>query len=273
MIQLVRRLMAVFAIASAAAQAAPMSPDPTGDWYLPSESGWGVTIAQQGDVLFVTLLVYDEQRRPEWLVASNVIDAGGGVFSGALYRTSGPWFGAAFDPAAVNSRIVGTVSLNYAVISSGQASLRVRYSVDGVEVTRNVIRLTWGSNATRLPGAYFGGVNYASLAAATQPEGCGPPPSFFPPGGEIRINMSGNSIFILRNEGTDLLNLIGGEYVQSGQFGVVDGFMFRGVIVSPLKIADAQVTNLVISDDGFIGHIRVTVGNCGYEGSIGGVRR
>ncbi|HWH40181.1 MAG TPA: hypothetical protein VNU21_10105 [Usitatibacter sp.] len=38
----------------------------TGYWYNPSESGWGAAIAQQGEVLFVTLFVYDEQKRPAY---------------------------------------------------------------------------------------------------------------------------------------------------------------------------------------------------------------
>ena len=273
MIRLLRRLIAVFAFASAVSHAAPMSPDPTGYWYNPLESGWAVTIAQQNDVLFVTLLVYDEQKQPEWFVGSNVRDAGGGEFSGTLYRASAPWFGTTFDPLAVNVRAVGTVSLRYAVNFGGQASLRVTYTVDGVPVTKGVTRLTWDSNATQLPGAYFGGVTF-SPAAATQPAGCGAPPDFFPPGSEIRVNMSApDSIFIIRSEGIDTVSVIGGQYAQSGQFGVITGSMFRGPVVSPFKIADAQVTNLLVSSDGLLGHLRLVAGPCVYEGAIGAIRR
>ena len=273
MVPFLRRLLALFAFACAAVQAAPMSPDPTGNWYNPNESGWGATIAQQGEVLFVLLFVYDEQGKPAWFVASNVRDTGGGVFSGSLYRTSGPWFGTTFDPATVQNQAVGTLTAQYAVNFGGQASLRLTYTVNGVAVTKGVTRLTWDRNAERLPGAYFGGINYA-LAASTQPAGCGSPPDVFPPGGEIRINMSApDSIFIIRGTGIDTVQIIGGTYAQSGQFGVITGSLFSGIVVNPLKIADAQVTNLVISDDGFLGHVRVVAGNCSYEGSIAATRR
>jgi len=81
------------------------------------------------------------------------------------------------------------------------------------------------------------------------------------------------TIAIIQSEGIDTVTVIGGEYAQSGQFGVITGGVFRGPIVSPLRIADAQVTNIVASDDGFFGHVRIVIGSCLYEGAIGGIRR
>jgi hypothetical protein len=82
-----------------------------------------------------------------------------------------------------------------------------------------------------------------------------------------------DSIFIIRSEGIDTTHVIGGTYAQSGQFGVITGSLFSGNVVSPLMISDAQVTNLVISEDGFLGHVRLVAGNCTYEGSIAATRR
>lgn len=271
MVRFLRRAAAAFALACASAHAAPLSPDVTGFWYLPHESGWGAAIAQQDDVLFVALFVYDPQGRPEWFVASDVTDTGNGVFSGTLYRTSGPWFGGVFDPAHVGLDAVGTLRLRYAVNFGGQASLRLEYTVDGVTVGKAVVRQTWGSNATRLPGAYFGGT---VLAPPYLPQGCAPAPTFFRPGGAIRINLAApDTIAIIGDEALDTRSVIGGTYLQSGQFGVITGSLYAGPIVSPPALGDAQVTNLVITDDGFSGHLRVTMGNCVYEGAIGGIRR
>jgi hypothetical protein len=268
MTRFLQRLIAAFLFTSAAAQAA-LAPDPTGYWYIPGESGWGMAIAQQGDVLFVTLLVYDEQKRSSWLVASDVRDSGGGVFSGSLYRTSGPWFGAAFDPAAVQVQPVGTLSVQ----STGQASLRLIYSVNGVEVTKGFSRMTWASNVTRFIGAYVGGMNVA-LAFLPQANGCPSPPTFFPPGTAFHINVSApDTLAILFGEGIDVITVIGGPYQQSGQFGTIAAAsIFRGNVGGPIHIADAQIASLVVSDDGFSGHITVTMGNCVYEGSLGGIR-
>jgi len=268
MTRLLRRLIAAFLFTTAAAHAA-LTPDPTGYWYIPSESGWGMAIAQQGDVLFVTLLVYDDQKRSSWLVASNVRDSGGGIFSGSLYRTSGPWFADAFDPAAVQLQTVGTLSVQ----STGQSSLRLTYTVNGVQVTKNVARMTWESNAARLTGAYFGGMSVA-LAFLPQANGCAPAPTFFGPGTAFRINLAApDTVAMLSGEGIDVVTLIGGQYKQSGQSGTITGAIFRGNVASPIHIADAQLTNLLVSEDGFTGHISLTMTNCVYEGSIGGIRQ
>ena len=40
-------------------------------WKDASESGWGVNLTQQGDVLFATWFTYDEQGQGMWLVMSN----------------------------------------------------------------------------------------------------------------------------------------------------------------------------------------------------------
>ena len=272
MIPSLRKLAAAVAFSAASAQAAPLSPDPTGYWFNPEESGWGASIAQQGDVVFVSLLVYDEQQRPEWLVATSVTDSGGGVFSGALYRTSGPWFGGAFNPALVGFQAVGTITLQYTGDASVQASLRLKYTVNGAAITRDVVRMTWASDAQRLAGSYYGGVSLV-LAPFPQPSGCGPAPTFFPPGGTLAVNMTAPStIAISHGEGVDLVNVISGTYIQSGQFGVITGSVFGGSI-GGIRLGDAQVTNLVSTSDGFNGHLRVTIQNCIYEGSIGGIRR
>jgi len=271
MIALLKRMLSLLALVSAGAHAA-MSPDPTGFWYNPAESGWGASLAQQGDTVFATLFVYDEQKRAQWFVASSVTAAGSGVFSGPLYRTSGPVFSGAFNPAAVDVQSVGTLSIQYD--GPGGTGLLVSYTVNGVTVNKALVRQTWAANATRLVGAYFGGINFSAVAF-TQPAGCPAAPTFLPPGGPLRITMSEpGTIAIIGSEGTDTRTFIGGVYFQSGQLGIISGNVFSGSIAAPLRIADAQVTNLVVTDDGFVAHLRMTMtGGCLYDGTLGGVRR
>lgn len=265
-----KRFIAAIAFAAAIAHAAP-TPDITGFWYSPAESGWGAAIAQQGDVLFVTLFVYDDQKRAAWFVASSVTAAANGTFSGTLYRTSGPAFGGTFDPNLVDKQAVGTVSLQYD--GPGGTGLLFSYSVNGTTVNKALVRQTWSSNAPRLVGAYFGGVNF-SLAAVTQPAGCPAPPTFLPPGGPLRITLADpNTIAIIGSEGIDTRTMIGGLWFQSGQLGIVSGSVFSGPVVNPLKIADAQVTNIVVTDDGFVAHLQMTMNGCLYVGTLGGIRR
>src|SRR5438034_7476458 len=86
---------------------AGMSPDPTGLWWVPQESGWGMSLVQQQDTIVAVVFVYDEAERPTWYVATardtgmHLDPTGDELFAGTLYRTSGPWFGGGFDPHAV----------------------------------------------------------------------------------------------------------------------------------------------------------------------------
>jgi len=82
------------------------------------------------------------------------------------------------------------------------------------------------------------------------------------------------TIAISAPEGIDVVSVISGVYLQSGQLGTITGGMFRGPIGNTQgRIGDAQITNLLVSDDGFVGHLRIFIGSCVYEGTIGGIRR
>src|SRR5438477_8082672 len=87
--------------------------DKTDLYYIPAESGWGMTIANQGDTIFVTMYVYDSARLPSGFVASDTLsptDAeGGNTYGGDWFSVNGPYYGAAtFDPSTVNATKVGT---------------------------------------------------------------------------------------------------------------------------------------------------------------------
>ena len=64
-------------------------------WWVPSESGWGVDFAHQGNLLFATWYTYDVTRAnnpPLWLSALMERQVPSNVFTGPLNRTSGPRF-------------------------------------------------------------------------------------------------------------------------------------------------------------------------------------
>ena len=66
-----------------------------------SESGWGINFAHQGDTIFATWFTYDVDGSPLWMVAA-AAKAADSVYSGTLYRGTGPAFNATtFDPAQV----------------------------------------------------------------------------------------------------------------------------------------------------------------------------
>ncbi len=78
-----------------------------------TESGWGINFTHQGDTLFASWFTYDLDGSPLWLVATGKKDAPG-VFSGDLYRPSGPRFDAYDKGQFAANPSVGTLKLTFA---------------------------------------------------------------------------------------------------------------------------------------------------------------
>jgi len=109
-------------------------------WYNPTEPGWGLSIAHEGDVMFLVWFVYDDEGNPEWFVAPDCgVKAAGNGCSGALYSVSGPAgppAGVPFDPTSVKPTARGEVDLTF----DGPDAAILRYTVDGNSAAKAVIR-------------------------------------------------------------------------------------------------------------------------------------
>jgi YVTN family beta-propeller protein len=114
--------------------------DYTDLWWNPNESGWGLGITQQSDVMFLAWFVYEDTGRPIWYVASNcAVKANGNGCSGALYRTSGPPGPISqhtFDPSRVGITVVGTIDATFTDSNNGILT----YSVDNVSGSKAITR-------------------------------------------------------------------------------------------------------------------------------------
>ena len=114
-------------------------------WNAPpgSESGWGINITEQSNIIFATWFTYDLDGAPLWLsVTAN--NTAPGTYAGTLYRTSGPAFDAVpFDSAAVRLTAVGTATLTF---NDGNTASFV-YTVNGVSQTKLIAREVF-----RVPG-------------------------------------------------------------------------------------------------------------------------
>ena len=125
-------------------------------WFPLGESGWGVNIVEQGDTIFATLFVYDAQGKARWYSASEMLrgaDASATTrtsWAGALYESTGPYFGTSFNSAAVTRRQVGTLQFSV----DERFGAFVQFNVDGVQVARNVDRYAFRRND--LSGSYKG---------------------------------------------------------------------------------------------------------------------
>lgn len=120
-------------------------PNYTDLWWNASQSGWGVNINHQGNILLATLYTYDLVGNPMWLIMSNGAHQADGSYSGKLYRTSGPPFNA--DPwsiAPINYTEVGTMRFVFTGANAGTLS----YDVFGVQVTKSITRIVFATPVT-----------------------------------------------------------------------------------------------------------------------------
>ena len=132
-------------------------------WRSPagSESGWGVNVTHQGDILFATWFTYDTDGSGMWLVMSNGNKTGEGAYSGALYRTTGPSFDAnPWNPAQVGVTNVGSAAFAFTDPSNGTFT----YTVNGVTQSKPITRQVYSSPVTTcVSGAAPTSANYQDL--------------------------------------------------------------------------------------------------------------
>jgi len=103
-------------------------------WSGPSESGWGMAITQQFSTMFLAWYVYDNLGKPFWYVATCTLV--GTSCSGDVLRTTGPAFGAAFNPSQVHAFTAGTINVSF---SDGN-NATLNYTVNGIGGTKSITR-------------------------------------------------------------------------------------------------------------------------------------
>jgi hypothetical protein len=104
-------------------------------WFNPAESGWGLNLNHQGNLLFATLFTYAADGRDLWLVASGLEAQADGSFTGPLFRTSGPAFNAS-PWTAVTVAPVGSMTLRFPTASTGT----LQYTFNGTNVSKAIER-------------------------------------------------------------------------------------------------------------------------------------
>lgn len=265
-------LTTLVGLAAGPANGAGMSPDPTGIWYDPDQPGWGMSVTQQGDTVFVVLFVYDANHNPQWYVASNVVDTGtfvnmivGEAFAGPLYRTTGPAFAQSTDTTTLGVTAVGTIQIAYVQPID---NLSVTYTVDGTTVAKTVQPQTWRSNASLLTGNYSGGIFINSIAACQAPAPFQQASNF-----SVAPGSSPDSVSITWGTGLDTECVMNGTYAQSGQFGTLNGPVMCGPAPNPTaNVGSLAITQMTISPSGFSGSLTYSNTDCGVGGTIGGVK-
>ncbi len=215
---IVKRAIGAVAVGALAAicavsRAASIPTDYTDTWWNPAESGWGVQLIQQVDVIFATIYVYDLQSDPDWYAATLKLDPSG-TWKGDLYATHGPWFGGPFNPTVVTTRRVGDLALTF----SGSNRGALVYSIDGVPVTKTVERMTM--QLADLSGTYMFWMNATVGACGDEPAqsgALGAVAQFIHTPGQISAEVQ-----IVAADGVLSCNF-SGNYVQAGRLGRTEG--------------------------------------------------
>lgn len=121
--------------------------DFTDIWWDSNESGWGLTLSQHGNNVFGVWYTYDTSGQPLFLVMPGVTFTGSASFTGALYQTTGPYFGAPYDASRVTVTQVGNASIDMQSITGGSRRAQFRPTVRGVSLVRNVTPQPFGNSS------------------------------------------------------------------------------------------------------------------------------
>ena len=114
-----------------------------------TEQGWGINFAHQGDVIFASWFTYDLDRAPLWLVATLHKDAPG-VYSGDLYRPSGPRFDAYDKSQFMPNPSVGHMKMTFADGNNATFDYTVHLTPTGPTViqTKTITRQLFSTQGT-----------------------------------------------------------------------------------------------------------------------------
>lgn len=109
-------------------------------WWKDTESGWGLFIFDQGNLLAPAWFTYDVDGEPAWFLAAGALPQPDGSFRGELYRFTGQPYNQIGGAANPSSELVGNLSLRYV----GDESLRFDYQVGNISQSKQLTRFPFG---------------------------------------------------------------------------------------------------------------------------------
>jgi hypothetical protein len=204
------------------ARAVTGSSDYTGLWWNAAESGWGMNVIQQEQIIFITLFIYGTGNAPTWYVgpATNFTTAnaaGDRTYTGLLYATTGtPFATTPFVPGSVTVNQVGSVTF----VGKADGTATLSYTVNGATVNKNIVRQTWAQpNFTLNTITNYVASNSDTTTGCTNPSdngsGSGSNTNF-----GLYVNSVGNTLrFEITSPDAGLCTLFGNNYVQEGRYG------------------------------------------------------
>ncbi|MCY7389604.1 MAG: hypothetical protein LH481_16365, partial [Burkholderiales bacterium] len=114
-------------------------------WWNPAESGWGLTIADHGPVVFVVWYTYDADNQPTWFSLTGTFTNNRKNFSGDLFRTTGPAYTQPFRSDLVTFATVGTASFDFAPVGQPAGKATFTYTIGAISQTKVIERQPFGN--------------------------------------------------------------------------------------------------------------------------------
>jgi hypothetical protein len=250
---------ALFACSQAFAASTTNMVDQWGD---PNEIGWGLSIQQQADTLFINMFVYDQAGQPTWYIGAvtpGVPAASGHItFTGDWFKTNGTYFGSPWNPAAAGINKVGTITFDVDSVTTANLT----YSVNGVVVSKRVARELWSYE--NYSGNYGGGLVY-------DVSNCGANNGHIEELGLFSIQQTNNtSITMIEQDANGAVCTYAGSYSQLGHMGdVVGNFSCTNGNVGNFHMFEMEKNPQVISGR----FIASSTQGCQSAGRFGGILR
>lgn len=257
-----KKMLAALLIAvSSSASATSLTRDYSDLWFTSAEPGWGANMIQQGEIIFLTMFVYQSNGQPIWFVASDLTFQGttGTTqrFTGPLYQTAGPFYGApSFNPNLVTVALVGTATFTATAATAGTLS----YTVNGVTVNKTITRQTWRNE--NIAGVYQGATigTYSNCSAGNGP---------YDSTASFTFTQAAQSVSI-SEFGTGYQCNYTGILTQSGRMGTITGTgsCTPGGVAQTFTASEVRV-----DPNGISLSLIADAGPCHFTGRIGGIRR
>lgn len=130
-------------------------------WWTPAESGWGINLNHQSDVIFATWFTYDSDRSGLWLTMTANLQADGS-YTGPIYRTTGINFAQINGAQSMlGATSVGAGALRFSSLSEGTFS----YTVNNISQQKNIERQVFAQEPTCMftKGSRKSATNYQDL--------------------------------------------------------------------------------------------------------------
>lgn len=210
------------------------------------------------------MFVYDAANNPKWYVGPSTQLAGSSsgtlIFTGPLYETKGPYFGAAtYSEASVQVTQVGTITF----AGSGISTASLGYTVNGVTVTKNIKRQTWAQE--RVGGGYYGATIGTYSGCSAEQNG------YFESPASFTVNQNLADAITIVEQGANYTCTYNGIYTQAGRMGSIAG---QGTCVPQTGSQTFFATEVQGGVQGLTMRYQVTyAGSCIATGRMGGMRK